>query len=673
MGKPVFFSQLKRTRIRMYAALILVFVTMLIILISLAGSYKQNLIDMRKKELQRQVSISLNTITPILKSYENGSINKDEAIEQVRELVRRMTYKSETMDNYVFMSTYDGIMLVQPLEPSLEGTYQLEARDSDGNYYIKDLIHAAKSPEGHGFVIYKYPPPGTDNPGEKLSYVIGLPLLECYLGTGMFFNDINFLFKKYLIGPLIVILASFVSILLMMLIYLQPLTSCLKILLDTFHLISVQPETCPLVPVDQFTRDSDEYEILNGFEGMLESVFTYRQELHQSEQKYRQLYEESQGVRILVNREGIIWDVNNSFASDFGSRKEELIGQNLADLVPSLTKETIDHILEMSFSETYTHAEDIDIYDSSGEVRTILFSESFILPEFPDQVLLTGVDITNRKMAERQAEIQREQLVQADKFSSLGILVAGVAHEINNPNQFIMSNADLVTGFWKDIRIVLDEYYDINGDFSINGFPYIELRNKVPGYLIGLTEGAQRIDKIVRDLKSYSRNEEIETRVRVNLNNIVEASINLCFNLIKNSTDNLSVSLYEQLPGVMGNPQRLEQVIINLIQNACKALEHRTDELIISSFFNKDENVVEIIVEDKGVGIPQENLKKLCLPLFTTNREKGGTGLGLSVSKGIVEEHNGQLLFKSKPGEGTTVLLSLPAAEKQFYSENGET
>ena len=487
----------------------------------------------------------------------------------------------------------------------------------------------------------------------------------------MFFNDINFLFKKYLIGPLIVILASFISILLMMLIYLQPLTSCLKILLDTFHLISLQPETCPLVPVDQFPRDSDEYDILNGFEGMLESVFTYRQELHQSEQKYRQLYEESQGVRILLNRKGIIRDVNNSFLSDLGFRKDELIGQSLVDLVPFITKETIQLILRMSFSRVYTHAADIDIYDSSGKVRTILVSESFILSEFPDQILLTGVDITNRKIAEGKAEIQREQLIQADKFSSLGILVAGVAHEINNPNQFIMSNADLVTGFWKDIRIVLDEYYDNSGDFSINGFPYMELRNKVPGYLNGLTEGAQRIDKIVRDLKSYSRNEDIESRVIVNLNNIVEASVNLCSNLIKNSTDNLSVSLDKHLPEIMGNPQRLEQVIINLIQNACEALEKRTDELIISSFFNYDANSVEVVVRDKGVGIPEENLEKLCLPLFTTNREKGGTGLGLSVSKGIVEEHNGKLLFKSQQGEGTTVCLSLPAVEKQFYSEDG--
>ena len=172
MVKPVLFSQLKRTRIRMYFALILVFTTMLIILISLAGNYRQNLIDMRKKKLQRQVSISLNTITPIINSYEGGFISKDDAIGQVREIVRRMTYRSETMANYVFMSTYDGIMLVQPLEPSLEGTYQLEARDSDGNYYIKDLIRAAQSPLGQGFVTYKYPPPGTENSGEKLSYVI---------------------------------------------------------------------------------------------------------------------------------------------------------------------------------------------------------------------------------------------------------------------------------------------------------------------------------------------------------------------------------------------------------------------------------------------------------------------------------------------------------------------
>lgn len=171
------------------------------------------------------MDIAVNTIDPLIERYKRGEASKEETISRVREIVGRMTYSSETMNNYMFMSSYEGIMLVQPLEPHLQDTYQLDSTDVKGNYYIRDLIKAARGPAGDGFVFYYYPPPGSNNPGKKFSYVRGLDSLGCYIGTGMYFNDINALVLRYLFSPLFVIVVAF---------SLRPLARCISILVKTF-------------------------------------------------------------------------------------------------------------------------------------------------------------------------------------------------------------------------------------------------------------------------------------------------------------------------------------------------------------------------------------------------------------------------------------------------------
>ena len=116
MKKPKFLSILNRTAVRLYITLVLLFLGLIIILAILAGNYRQNLIDLRKKEIKRKVEISLNTIRPVIDRYEAGELTREESLTRTTDLVRRMTYSSETMENYIFMSSYDGIMLVQPLE-----------------------------------------------------------------------------------------------------------------------------------------------------------------------------------------------------------------------------------------------------------------------------------------------------------------------------------------------------------------------------------------------------------------------------------------------------------------------------------------------------------------------------------------------------------------------------
>ncbi len=651
----------KRTTTRTILSVMMFFLVMLIIFFYLSKNYHTNLIEMRKHELQRQVEISINTIEPILFQLRNNNIEKEEALAEVVKLLRRMTYTSETMRNYIFMSSYEGIMLVQPLEPWMQDTYQLDLQDSYGRYFIHDLISTAQSPSGDGFVSYFYPPPGADTPGEKLSYVKGIPELGCYIGTGMFYEDIDNLFKEYLIGPLLIMVLGLTAVYVLIIIYMSPLLKCFHTLLNIFHRISQDPDTAPDVPVESFPIDSDEHEILSGFKSMIMTLVNSRKELKNSEQRYRYLYEESFGVRIIVDRNGIILDINKSFLRTTGLTETQFAGKRLQEIFISKHKQKVKSMIESAFNGEYKEALDFDLPDALGKIRTILISDVIKVPEDNSKILMTGVDITNRKIAEQKAEIQKEQLIQADKFASLGVLVSGVAHEINNPNQFILSNAGLMNDVWNDFKPVIDEYAKDSGDFYIQGMKYSEIKDYIPEYLERINEGARRIDKIVSGLKTLSRNDSDKAWSEVDINSVLEAAIDLCSNMLRKATDNLSTYFTPELPPVYGNAQQLEQVFINLIQNASQALNDKSDEIRIETSLY-EENSIRISFKDQGCGIDPENLKKVFDPFYTTKREIGGTGIGLSISKSIIDEHKGLLSYFSTPGVGTTAEVILKSA-----------
>jgi len=169
-----------------------------------------------------------------------------------------------------------------------------------------------------------------------------------------------------------------------------------------------------------------------------------------------------------------------------------------------------------------------------------------------------------------------------------------------------------------------------------------------------------RIKRIVNDLKDFSRQDSVDSREPFNLNDVLATAIRLAENSINNSTDNFCVTYSKTAPIVTGNAQRIEQVIINLILNACQSLTARSNGIKMRTFSLPDNRNICLQIIDEGCGIEERNLTRLLDPFFTTRREKGGTGLGLSISSGIVKAHEGELLFESTPNSGTTVTLKLP-------------
>jgi PAS domain S-box-containing protein len=271
----------------------------------------------------------------------------------------------------------------------------------------------------------------------------------------------------------------------------------------------------------------------------------------------------------------------------------------------------------------------------------------------PASAIIHIRDITKTKKIEGD-------LVQADKMISLGILVSGVAHEINNPNNFIMLNTPILQEAWGSISPILEKYYAENDDFIVGGLPYSEMRDEVFKLFSGVVEGSRRISRIVEELKNFARHDVTDMDQPVNVNDVVRNACSLGAGMIKGSTDAFSIFCDDGLPVVRGSAQKLEQVILNLIQNACQALPGRNSAVRISTGLDPDSGNVLIEVRDEGTGIAEDVLPHIMAPFVTTKQNLGGTGLGLSVSANIIRDHGGTILVESKRGAGTTVTISIP-------------
>ncbi|GEM_PF-1154702 len=281
-------------------------------------------------------------------------------------------------------------------------------------------------------------------------------------------------------------------------------------------------------------------------------------------------------------------------------------------------------------------------------------------------------DITRTVLAEKEAAQQQQQLFEADRMIAMGILTSGIAHEINNPNTYIMSSAQTLSQAWREAVMVLDEYHEENGEFAIGGLPYSTLREMLPALNARVLDGSRRIGRIIKELLVFSRRESTKTTETVDLNKVLTTVEVLLSSMIKKSTHHFAMHLQQGELLVDGNFQRLEQVLINVLQNACQALSAPDKGIQVVSRTDEEKGVAVVQVHDQGQGISEENLNRVMDPFFTTKRDSGGTGLGLAVSSTIVHDLGGTLQFESREGDGTTVTLSLPLKPISPATENSD-
>ncbi len=345
----------------------------------------------------------------------------------------------------------------------------------------------------------------------------------------------------------------------------------------------------------------------------------------------------------------------------------ELLGMSLEGIPGSPCPNAFEPFIHEGINEIYQYTANAS-EDCLCDARN---REVYVLKTV-DRVSIGGrthligclLDITRMKAAEREAREREEQLVHADKMISLGTMAAGIAHEVHNPNNFILLNAPVLKMAWESAFRRLDEYAEEHGDFLMGKLPYSRAKTYVPALVDGIIEGAKRIRTIVRDMKEFVSRKSSGDREMVDINAVLRSSLNLLANKLKNSTDNLRVEYGESIPMVEANAQRLEQVAINLILNGAESLKNREGALIVRSYYEPERAGVVMEVKDEGVGIETENLKRVFDPFFSTKRETGGTGLGLAISREIIEAYGGRITIVSTPGEGTTAILELPATSE---------
>lgn len=262
-------------------------------------------------------------------------------------------------------------------------------------------------------------------------------------------------------------------------------------------------------------------------------------------------------------------------------------------------------------------------------------------------------DITKERTMDRQ-------LVQNEKLASLGLLIAGVAHEINNPNNFIYFNTPILRSYLQFLLPIADEYASAKPELLVFNRPYAAFREDSLKLLDNIEHGSTRINQIVSNLREFTRERGKGERRRIDLKMVVEKGLSICRGRIKKLVKTLDVQIPEGLATLVSDPQAIQQIVVNLMVNAAHAAD-KSDSWIRLTISENKSPAGEVVVEvsDNGCGMDSETRKKIFDPFYTTKAVGVGTGLGLSISHRLVTEIGGRIEVESEVGAGSTFRVVL--------------
>lgn len=361
----------------------------------------------------------------------------------------------------------------------------------------------------------------------------------------------------------------------------------------------------------------------------------------------------------ILDREQRIIQVNRAMAERIGISKEDAAGKLCFEIFHDKKGADADCPCLQMLSDGRWHETEIHEAKLGGH-----FWITVTPLRKPDGGLLGCVhvarDISDHKRAEEEKKAIQAKLIQTNKMTSLGLLVSGMAHEVNNPNNSIKFSAHVLARTWSDMLPILDNYSRAEGDFVIGGHKYSQIREALPQLITGITDSSRRIEGIIKNLRDFVRKGQADLSMQTDINRIVSVSASILNNQIKMHTKNFKLDLDERVPEVRGNSQQLEQVVINLIMNALQSLPDKERSVSVITSFDEQAGQAVIRVSDTGCGMPPEIMSRLFEPFFSTKLDSGGTGLGLAISNVIIKDHRGFLELESEYGKGTTAIVKMP-------------
>ena len=350
--------------------------------------------------------------------------------------------------------------------------------------------------------------------------------------------------------------------------------------------------------------------------------------MRQAEWRFRTLFRAApDAVLTVLQTTGRVHEANDAVREVFGLDPHQVVGRTLVELVVPDDRPALERVLAAAFAGTPGRVE-IQVAVAEGRTRVVALAASKLPEADPPSALLVGRDMTH----ERE---MHARLMESDRLAAVGELVAGVAHEVNNPLSSISAFAQLLlrdTGLTPSQR---DSIEVIRAETT-------------------------RASQVVKDLLAFARRSEPQ-RAPLDLNGVIARSLRMRQYQFSETSVRVETALENDLPAVMGDSRQLQQVCLNLLTNAIQAMSPAGGMLRVSSYVVDDR--VRLEVSDSGPGIPSAARAHIFEPFFTTKKEGEGTGLGLSVSYGIVKAHGGTIeIVETGPG-GTTFRVTLPSAD----------
>ena len=354
---------------------------------------------------------------------------------------------------------------------------------------------------------------------------------------------------------------------------------------------------------------------------------------------YKAIMETTVDAIITIDSQGIVQTFNSAAENIFGYHTEEVIGNNIKMLMPEPYRcehdGYIDRYLKTGVPKIIGKGRQVTGLRKDGTEFPMDLAVSEVL--LKDKQVFTGIirDITERKHLE-------EQLVQSTKLVAVGKLVSGIAHEVNNPVSIIKMHIASLMQNTESRKLPEDLIEDLR---------VIQRQNN-------------KISQIMTGLLAFSRQGSFSPEW-ADVNQTVHVAVELVENMLQNQDIVYQTKLADSLPRVFLDPIRIEQVLVNLFNNAIDTMSSG-DVLTVSTALETDQtdqNWVVIRVRDTGEGIDEEHIDQLFDPFFTTKEVGEGTGLGLSVSYGLIQEHGGRIEVRSQKGKGTEFQIYLPVTE----------
>jgi len=384
----------------------------------------------------------------------------------------------------------------------------------------------------------------------------------------------------------------------------------------------------------------DEEEVVTHFVAIKQDVTERRraeENLQDLYRLFRSLMENALDIITVVEADGTIRYESPSVERVLGYAPGELVGRNAFDFVPAEDAQRIVELLRGAQGQPgYMASLEFRFRHKDGSWRVL----EGVGKDMSQDPIVAGIvvnsrDITERKRVEEELQRQRESRHQSEKLADMGTLLAGVAHELNNPLAVVMGYSGML-------------------EQALGDGPHARRAEKI-------VKAADRCVRIVRNFLALARQHRPE-RKEVRLNQIIEEAVELLAYPLRVDDVEVALRLANDPPVLWADPNQLHQVLVNLITNAHQAMHSAPPprRLVITSRVDAAGARVSLEVADTGPGIPSEIRQRIFEPFFTTKPEGQGTGLGLSLCRGIVEAHGGAIRVETEPGRGATFIVELP-------------